>query len=44
MASILKKAIADRLRGRRPSRFRALAAAFAAGVAAAVATYEALRG
>jgi hypothetical protein len=44
MASILKKAIVDRVRGRRPSRLRAFAAAVAAGLAAAVATYEALRG
>ncbi|MFL5911976.1 MAG: hypothetical protein ACJ768_15560 [Gaiellaceae bacterium] len=44
MASFLKKAIVDRVRGRKPSRLRALAAAVVAGVAAAVATYEALRG
>ena len=44
MTSVVKKAVVDRVRGRRPSPLRALAAAVAVGVAAGMATYEALRG
>jgi hypothetical protein len=44
MASVLNKAVVDRVRGRKPSRMRALGAALAAGVAAAMVTYGALRG
>jgi hypothetical protein len=41
---ILKRAIADRIKGDRPSPPRAFAAATAAGLAAAVVTYRVLRG
>jgi hypothetical protein len=41
--SILKQAVADRLKGNRPSPFRAIAAAAVAGGAAAFVTYKALR-
>jgi hypothetical protein len=41
--SILKSAVADRVKGRRPSPVRAIAAAAVAGVVAAGVTYKALR-
>jgi hypothetical protein len=41
--SILKQAVADRLKGDRPSPLRAIAAAVVAGGAAAAITYKALR-
>ena len=41
---ILKRAIADRIKGDRPSPVRAAGAATAAGIAAAVLTYRVLRG
>jgi hypothetical protein len=41
--SILKAAVADRLKGNRPSPVRAGLAAAVAGVAAAAVTYKALR-
>ena len=41
---ILKRAIADRMKGDRPSPFRAAGAAAAAGIGAAVLTYRVLRG
>ena len=44
MAGILKKAIADRVGGKRPSRLKAAAAAIAAGAAVAALTYGELRG
>jgi hypothetical protein len=44
MSGILKSAVADRVRGKQPSRLRAAAAAVAAGVAAAAITYGVLRG
>ena len=44
MGGLLKKAIADRIGGNRPSRLRAAAAAVSAGVAVAAITYGALRG
>lgn len=40
---ILKRAVTDRLKGSRPSAFRAVLAATVAGVAAATITYKALR-
>jgi hypothetical protein len=40
---ILKAAVADRLKGNRPSPVRASLAAAVAGVAAAAVTYKALR-
>jgi hypothetical protein len=44
MPGILKRAFADRLKGDRPSAFRAVGAAAVAGVVAATVTYKVLRG
>jgi hypothetical protein len=43
MTAFMKKVAAQRLSGRRPSSFQALAAATVAGAAAAGLTYRALR-
>jgi hypothetical protein len=44
MKGIVKRAVSERMRGKRPSPVRALATAVAAGVAAATVTYKVLRG
>ena len=44
MPGILKRAFGDRLRGNRPSPFRAFGAAVVAGVIAGTVTYKVLRG
>jgi hypothetical protein len=44
MSGILKSALGDRLKGNRPSPFRAIGASAVAGVAAAAITYKVLRG
>jgi hypothetical protein len=43
VTGFVKRAVADRIAGRQPSPFRAIAAATAAGAAAAGITYRALR-
>jgi hypothetical protein len=43
MIGIVKNAVIERLRGKRPSPVRAVAASAVAGVAAAAITYKALR-
>jgi hypothetical protein len=44
MAGMVKRALAERVGGKRPSPLRAVVAAAAAGVAAAGITYRVLRG
>jgi hypothetical protein len=44
MTGIVKHALSERMRGKRPSPVRALAAATVAGAAAAGITYKVLRG
>ena len=44
MSGIIKRAVADRVGGKRPSAPRAIVAAAAAGAAAAGLTYRVLRG
>jgi hypothetical protein len=43
MSAFVQRVALDRIQGRRPSTLRAVGAAAAAGVAAAVITYKALR-
>jgi hypothetical protein len=44
MVGAVKKAVTERLAGKRPSPIRAIVASAAAGAAAAALTYRALRG